>query len=248
MKIGGEIKSSPKFYPKMTRTEKIMGISIIAIIIIFFFRECSNQNDKNNLVNDISTYKDTAQFYSLKVNGIAVDVAYNKSLQLENKNQLESIIKKNDTLAKLISKFKAVSSTTIINNITNISGDTIKLADSIPCDFKPFQVRRDSIYYHFLGTISPKYFSIDSLTIPNKQSIVIGKKKLGFLKGTEERAEIINSNPLIKTTNIESYVINKKKKRLGIGPSIGYGFQFNPTGVRTGIFLGVSAQYNLIQF
>ena len=196
----------------LTQTEKILGGVIIAIILFFGFREWQSRKNADDLINDIANYKDSAQFYSLKVNGMEVDVAFNKSLVLSNKDQLESIIKKNDTLAKLISKFKAISSTTIINNITNITGDTIKLTDSIPCDFKAFKVRRDSIHYHFLGTISPKYFTIDSLTIPNKQSIVIGKKKLGFLKGTEERVEIVNSNPLIKTLNIESYVISKPKK------------------------------------
>lgn len=216
MKIGRELKSFPIFQKNMqlTRTEKILGGVIIAIILFFGFREWQNRNNTDSLVNDIANYKDSAQFYSLKVNGMAVDVAYNKSLQLSNKNQLESIIKKNDTLAKLISKFKNVASTTIINNNTTINGDTMKFkkGDSIPCDFKAFKVRRDSAHYRFLGTISPKYFSIDSLTIPNKQSMVIGEKKLGFLKGTEMRAEIVNSNPLIKTLNIESYVINKKKK------------------------------------
>lgn len=229
-------------------SEKIMGIGIIVMSIIFLFRECSNQNDKNNLVNDISNYKDSAKFYNLKVNGMQVAVAYNQSLQLENKNQLESILKKNDTLSKLISKFKAISSTTIINNITNISGDTIKLTDSIPCDFKAFKVRRDSIYYHFIGTIAPKYFSIDTLIIPNKQSIIIGEKKLGFFRGTEIRAEIINSNPLIKTSNIESYVINKKKKRLGVGISAGYGISFLDNNVSLKPAINFSLNYNFIEF
>lgn len=196
-----------------TNTEKIMGGVILALIFFFGFRECMHQKSKDDLINDIVNYKDSAQFYQLKVNGMQVDVAFNKSLVLENKDQLESLIKKNDTLSKLISKFKDVKSTTIINQYTTINGDTIRLkGDSIPCDFKAFKVRRDSAHYHFVGTISPKFFSIDSLRIPNKQSIVIGKKKLGFLRGTEDRVEIINSNPLIKTTNIESYVISKKKK------------------------------------
>lgn len=198
----------------LTNTEKIMAGVILAIILFFGFREYQNRKNADDLINNIANYKDSAQFYSMKVNGMEVDVAFNKSLVLSNKDQLESIIKKNDTLAKLISKFKAVSSTTIINNNTTILGDTMKYKgkDSIPCDFKAFKVRRDSIHYHFVGTIASKFFAIDSITIPNKQSIVIGKKKLGFLKGTEERVEIVNSNPLIKTTNIENYVINKPKK------------------------------------
>ena len=226
-----------------------MGVAIIVVILFFGFREWQNRNNTDNLVNDIANYKDSAQFYSMKVNGMEVDVAFNKSLQLSNQNQLESIIKKNDTLAKLISKFKNVASTTIINNNTTINGDTMKFKkDSIPCDFKAFKIRRDSVHYRFVGTISSKFFSIDSLTIPNKQSIVIGEKKLGFLKGTEMRAEIVNSNPLIKTSNIESYVINKKKKRLGIGTSVGYGLSFGENKVSLRPSLNLSVNYNIFEF
>jgi len=192
---------------------RIMGVIIIFIMLFFGFRECQNRKNTDDLIADIANYKDSAQFYLLKLNGQEVEISYNKSLALENKEQLEALVKKNDTLAKLVSKFKDIKSTTIINNNTTIVGDTIKIkGDSIPCDFKPFHVRRDSAYYNFLGTIAKNYFTIDSLTIPNKQSIVIGEKKLGLFKGKELRAEIINSNPLVKVTNIESYVVSKPKK------------------------------------
>lgn len=233
---------------QLTTTEKIMGGVIIALIFFFLFRECGHQRDENNLVNNIANYKDTVKFDKIKINEQEVAIAYNASLQLENKDQLESLLKKHDTLYAMIKKFKDVKSTTIINQYTTINGDTIPLRDSIPCDFKAFKVRRDSIYYHFVGTIAPKYFSIDSLFIPNKQSIIVGTKKLGFLRGVEERAEIVNSNPLIHIANIESYVLNKKKKRFGIGASVGYGFSLNGNIVRTSPYIGVSANYNLFEF
>jgi len=195
-----------------TNTEKIMVGVILAIIMFFGFRECSNRKSQNELIDGIANYKDSAQFYSVKVNGKDVEIAYNQSLVLQSKEQLESVIKKNDTLAKLVKKYKDVKATIIIKTTTSIKHDTIPIDRPIPCDFAPIKVRRDSAYYNFVGTISPKFFSIDTLSIPNKQSLVIGTKKLGFLKGTEERAEIVNSNPLIRTSNIESYVINKPKK------------------------------------
>lgn len=192
--------------------EIVLFSGCIILAWFVFVKGCRSQKEIDELINNISNYKDTAQFYKLKVNGNSVDVAFNQSLALENKKQLEAVLAKNDTLLKLISKFKKIASTTIINQYTTINGDTIRLKDSIPCNFKPFQVRRDSAYYHFLGTIAPNYFSIDSLTIPNKQSIVIGEKKLGFLRGTEKRVEIVNSNPLIRTDKIQNYVIQGKKK------------------------------------
>lgn len=205
--------------------EIVLFATSIFLAFFLFVKGCRDQKEVDELVNRISNYKDSAQFYKLKVNGSPVDVAFNQSLVLQTQNQLEAVLAKNDTLVKLISKFKKIASTTIINQYTTINGDTIKLkGDSIPCSFKPFQVRRDSAYYHFMGTIAPNYFSIDSLSIPNRQNIVIGEKKLGFLRGTEKRVEIVNSNPLIHTDKIQNYVIQGKKKwhqttafKVGIG-------------------------------
>lgn len=193
--------------------EIVLFAASIFLAFFLFIKGCRNQKEIDELVNNIANYKDSAQFYKIKVNGNPVDVAFNQSLILENKKQLQAVLAKNDTLLKLISKFKKIAGTTIINQYTSITADTIKLkGDSIPCNFKPFKVKRDSAYYHFVGTIAPSFFSIDSLRIPNKQSIVMGEKKLGFLKGTEKRVEIVNSNPLIHTDKIQSYVIQEKKK------------------------------------
>jgi len=53
---------------------------------------------------------------------------------------------------------------------------------------------------------------------------------LGFLKGTERRVEIINTNPYMQVSNIGSYVIDDSKKwwqrplvTFIIGGAVGYG-------------------------
>lgn len=233
----------------MSTREKIGAGLIIALAAALFLQRCINSRERDNLVTDIANYSDSAKYYKVKVDGLEVDVAYNKSLVLENKDQVSALIKKNDTLYKLFSKFKDVGSATIVNNYTTINNDTIRLkGDSIPCDFKAFKVRRDSVHYHFVGTIAKNFFTIDTLYIPNKQSFVIGKKKLGFLRGTEERIEIVNSNPLVKVSTIESYVVSRNKKRFGIGISAGYGIMVGQNSVTKGPYIGISASYNPIQF
>ena len=235
---------------KFTNRDKVMAGLILVIILFFGFRECSHQEEKNELVNNVANYKDTAQYYNLKVNGMEVEVAYNKSLVLNNQKQFESVIAKNDTLLKLVKKFKSVQSGTIINNYTTINGDTIiyKKGDSIPCDFKAFKIRRDSVHYKFVGTIGKNFFSIDTLSIPNKIDLIIGRKKLGFLRRGEERAEIINSNPLVKTTNIGNYVVVSKKKRFGIGASAGYGIHLDNNILKMSPTINLSVNYNVLEF
>lgn len=197
---------------RFTFLEKCLSLAILVVTLIFAFREGCNGKQTDSLIIDIQNYKDSAQHYKVTINGLSKDVAYNKSLVIENENQLKAISGKNAELSALVNKYKDVSSASVIRTETRIINDTIRLKDSIPCNFDPIKVKRDSVNYFFAGTISPKFFSIDSLSIPNKQNIVIGKKKLGFLKGTEYRIEILNTNPLIKTTNIENYVLKDKKK------------------------------------
>lgn len=233
---------------RFSRLEKIMGGIILALILLSGIREGCNNLDKNKLIHEGANYKDSAQHYSLKVGELKVLVATNKSLVLENDKQIKSVLSSmNDTIAKLVRKFKEIKSGTIINNYTTINNDTIKLhGDSIPCDFKPFKVRRDSIHYKFTGTIAKGYFSIDTLKIPNKISLIIGREKVGFLK-YEDRAAITNSNPLVHTSNIGNYEVIKRKKRIGLGVSAGYGLSFGKENVSLRPSLNLSVNYNLLE-
>lgn len=238
-------------FNQLTNRDKIMGGIILLIILFFGWREWTHQRNANELTTDVVNYKDSAKYYNMKVDGMEVEVAYNKSLVLQNDKQLKSVVSAiNDTIAKLVKKFKDIKVASVINNNTTIIGDTMKYkkGDSIPCKFKPFQVARDSAHYHFVGTISQKYFSIDTLKIPNQQSLVFGTKKMGFLKRPEQRAEIVNSNPLVKVTNIKSYVIEPDKKRIGIGASVGYGLQVGNNAITLNPYIGISLNYNLISF
>jgi glutaredoxin-related protein len=205
----------------MFTKERIPYIIIIALILILLLREGCNMSDKNNSIKAIAEYKTEAKHYK-GLNG--VDVAQNKALMLDNQEQIKALLNKNDTLSALMKKYKNLKNVTIINNSTQIFNDSIPYDTiRIPCDFKPFQVIRDSSHYQFVGTVAPKYFKIDSLTIPDEQSIVFGKRKMGFLKRAEWTTEVVHSNPLINTTNIGSYSIqeNRKKVVLSVGASYG---------------------------
>jgi len=188
--------------------DRILGGVIILLLILFVFRECQNQSNTDDLVLDITNYSDSAKYYKGK-NGTLI--AYNKTLNVENEKQLKAVLSKYDTLSQILEKFKDIKSTTIIKETITIKHDSILFEKKIPCDFEPFKVKRDSLYYTFRGTIGQDFFSIDTLSIPNQQSIVVGRKKVGFLKH-EYRAEVINSNPLVNVTNIGSYAIKPKKK------------------------------------
>ncbi len=102
------------------------------------------------------------------------------------------------------------------------------------------------------GNIS-QVVTIDSIFIPeysgkpfelnNTLSFVIGKTK-GFFN-SEYKIRAVNSNPMIQTVGLDSYVFKPAKKRFGVGIQVGYGvganFALTP-------YIGIGLSYDLIRF
>lgn len=183
-------------------------ILIVACIVFFTWRECSNQKRFDNLVDEIANYSDSAKYFKGK-NGELI--AYNNTLKVQNEDQLRSIVSTNEQIREEIKKFKSVREVTTIKEKVFIH-DTVELpANVIPCDFKPFTIRKDNKNYTFKGILSQKDFVIDSLYIPNDINIIVGKRKVGFLK-YEDQFTVSNSNPYITTTNLKNISVKTEKK------------------------------------
>lgn len=207
------ILKSKMIFKSITVREIILFGTCLFLSYFLFIKGCTNQKDIDELIKNISNYKDSAQLYKLKVNGGLVDVSFNNSVILENERQLKILFAQNDTILKQLSKFKKATSTTVINQYTTIHNDTIPgKKDAEGSETLTFEKYSEHYQLKASFPLGHNYFIIDTLVIPNTQSILIGEKKLGFLKGTEKRIEIINSNPLIKTNTIKNYVIQHRKK------------------------------------
>lgn len=185
-------------------------IIISVLLIIFVVREGCNQKTTDNLIQDITSYSDSAKFERLK-NGALISV--NTSLKLQSQDQLRVLASNlGDTVKQMFDKFKSVNSVTYVTNQFFTGKDTIKFETKIPCSFPPFKVRREvSKSYKFVGTIGQDYFAIDSLSVPDSMTIIHGRKKVSFLK-YDHVVAINHSNPLMITTNITDLKYDPKKK------------------------------------
>jgi len=205
----------------MINKERVPYIIIIILVVLLILREGCNKSSQNDLIADIADYKTEVTTYKTKK---GIEVAQNKTLMLENQEQIKSLLgRKDEALSELMKEYKRLKNVTIINNMIeirdSISFDSIR----IPCDFEPFPIVRDSSHYAFNATIGKDFLKIDSLKIPDKQSIVFGKRKMGFLKRREYTVEVVHSNPLIKTTNIGSYAVKEKRKKIVLSIGVSYG-------------------------
>tara|TARA_R100000655_G_C2935058_1_gene184706 strand:- start:47 stop:760 length:714 start_codon:yes stop_codon:yes gene_type:complete len=214
---------------------------VLILVCIFWFRSCSiNSSIQKDLSNYDKVINDTISYYETK-NG---DIVATKNALEGSKEALQLLLSaKNDSLkqfSNLVKKFRMVNSATNVKTITVI--DSIKVPYTIDGVVfnKPFNLKEP--HYTINGNSTNTGLFINDLTIPNTQSVVVGKRKTGFFK-TEYKVEVQNSNPFIKTTDADAFTLKETKKRLGVGIYVGYGL--NNTGLTPQ--LGVGLSYNVIR-
>lgn len=193
-------------------TKRLLSYFILTAIfvVLLLMQRCQHQRETDNLLIDVSNYKDTAYFYEAE-NGKLV--AFNDVLELQNQTQAEALLSKDEDFKTLLEGIKSLDAAGSVTTIYKIKHDTIKLHDTIPCDFDPIAMDKHTDSYDFFATITPSDLIIDSLYIPNVMKFVVGEQKTGFLK-KERRIEVINSNPLVQTTGVTAYTIEDKPNKL----------------------------------
>lgn len=156
------------------------------------------------------------------------------------KRDLKEIIKTKDAaLQSALKTFKKPVAAASVKTIVEI--DTVFIPYEKIVDFEFSRTfKKDTKYYSINGVANQKGVDVLNVSIPNTQTLVIGKKRVGFLK-YETTVDIINSNPLIKVDELEAFSFKSKPKRFGLGVFVGYSTELE-------VVIGVGVSYNLISF
>lgn len=218
------------------------GIVITAIIAILFIKGC-RLGSTVALNSVLDNYKDTVMFLKTKS---GEEVAYNKALKLSFNNFKAAA---HDSIQLLLSDLgmKKTDYITIIR--TEIQIDSIP---SVPLNITPskfdtsFRIKHD--HYDIYGRLTNESLSLQRITIPNTSTIIVGDRKPKFFSKREYIVTVTNSNPFLNTTGLQSYTFQEKNSRFSIGPSIGYGFYFDPKNstVGHGFTASIGIGYRLI--
>jgi hypothetical protein len=185
-------------------------LAIIVLVLLLILREGCNSRNTDKLISDIANYKTESSVYKTK---LGLEINTNKALALQTQDQMKSLLASNDTMREWVKEFKEIKGGVIVRETTIVREVAVPFDKLIPCDFKPFQAKKETKDFLFYTTIANTGLTIDSLKIPNEAKIIIGDKKTGFLKmKTSLVIEVNNSNPYIKTSNISGFVYEPKKK------------------------------------
>lgn len=220
------------------------GILIMSIVILLLLLDrCNKSRIHDRDVEALRNYKDTVMQYKGQ-NGVLVD--YNKSLELSRKTFLENT---SDSIRRLLENIEIPKPEviTIIKErfyVDSIPSVSLNLRD---CKFDTtFSIKEQ--YYEVTGQVTDKFLSLKEIMIPNTITMVIGDRKEKWWKKREHIATITHSNPYINSSGIQSFVLQEKQSRWSVGPSIGYGFYYDPWkgNAGHGITGGVALTYRVI--
>ena len=209
----------------------ILGL-IVLCIYLWRGKKYSEKVSTNNietLTSDIKEFKTKQGLW-----------AFEKQAFEGTEKDLKQIIKTKDAaLQNALKTFKKRVAAASIKTIVEI--DTVFIPYDKTVDFEFSETfKKDTKYYSINGVANQKGVDVLNVSIPNTQTLVIGKKKVGFLKD-ETTVDVINSNPLIKVDELEAFSFKSKPKRFGLGVFVGYSTELE-------VVIGVGVSYNLISF
>ena len=209
----------------------------LVVLCIYLFRQ-NNYNQKT-AKNNIGVLTDSIGYFKTREGLWGAE----KRVFIGTQKQLKQLVNQQSlAFRNALKSFKKPSSAAVIKTETKI--DTVfipyeKEIETIIAEFNlPFS--KKTKFYSINGSATNQGLNILNITIPNTQTVVFGKKRIGFLKN-EHRIEVVNSNPLIKTTYLDGLIYKPKKHRFGIGFFLGYSMDLKPT-------IGFGLSYNTIKF
>jgi len=253
------------------RIYKVVGITIIVILILLNIRSCKNTQDtKRDYVNTINALQDTMTTYynkdGMQVAKISLIETEKASMFLDIKSKDAVIIKLQEEVKKNKNRIGKSGSVTVITNTTELntvdttsyitSKDTIIRNDTVFIypEYSSFirkGLRIDSSYWITANVKANRDSTSFELGIQNSYTVVLGMEKAKSFKGLFKPkiafAEVTNENPYTSTKTLRSYQVKvPRPKRLGIGVNVGYGIILDKKPIFRP-YIGIGLQYNIIE-
>lgn len=214
-----------------------MIIIVLCINTIFTVKGCQQYKEQNN--QNLIALTDTIKYYTTK-NG---DTYVSKEMLIGDLNTLKLV---NDSLFKVIKEMKLKKPESVVyieNQIDNGKKDTVWVINNDTVYEKKYLSKDfnfNNEYRELEGNVSLKDSTL---------SLSIDKDKVFFdytLAIENNKVYVKSNNPYIKYNDIQGIELPKPKKSIWgitVGPSVGYGYDFN--GKKFGPTIGINATVGL---
>jgi hypothetical protein len=233
------------------KKDYILSIALIVMVVLFYTQCEQNESlkEENTLhINSDAELKEYKNKEGLYVSQIAILTTEREKDFLKFKSKDSTILKLQEAVEEYKGKLRSV---TIHSGTTSSSGGSITVIS------KTDTIRKDSLIYLYptyeskwsnkweIGSIKATKDSVfRDIKINNEYEITIGNVKNGMFKKKTSEVIVKNLNPNTQTTELKTYEVAQKDKRINLGLQAGYGIGL--TTMRPTPYIGVGISFNLI--
>lgn len=219
----------------------------ILIVVFAFttFQQCQKaENAERNAESVANFLNDSIRYYK---NELGQEIAHKSVLQGDY-NSLKVLLSRQidstNQLKDLVDRYKNVLAAANITTETII--EKIEIPYEIPVEMeftRDFSVSKQ--YYRITGVSTNNGITLDEIFIPNTQSLAIGELKSKPFKPSQLEISVVNSNPHVKTTGLDSFIYTVRPKRFGVSVCAGFGIGQN---LIISPQVGIGVTYDFLQF
>lgn len=212
--------------------EKIVIVVLILIMFILGYKGCQVYREKQNLLNQVSSYQDGEKAFKVKQLADSSTIAEQKQTILTQNEAIKlGLLKLEGDIKKVQSQVSQsqninisdISFPFVPDNFADTSGLYARIAANIDCKrvvdtilsktvFVPKDFNLKDKWYSVDGVINKSGITFDSIKLNNESSVTVGWKKTGFLNLRKEAVvEVRNTNPYLQVTKMDNVVIRPKK-------------------------------------
>ena len=180
------------------------------ILFILIASKCERNNEFEDLSTQLAKQRTQNAEFRVKIKSDSSVIADQKTLILENNKDIQKMLKQVSDGLKDVQSRVEIKYITQIESVLVPYDSPVYYLDSQAVRI-PLKFKRQHANYFIGGTLKKEGILFDSLTIPNKLSVTIGKERQSIWKKPETIVRVQSSNPYVRIDSMNNIVLKDKK-------------------------------------
>jgi hypothetical protein len=195
-----------KKYKDLIRS--IASMSLLCVCLLLGVRSCELVKETSQSTIDLLKLQQDKLELKKTIDDKGREIANIQVIVLDKDKKIQEQLKEINKLKSLDTKV-ILDTKTIYDTLTIALHDTTVISKTDTVKYKKFNFNDDWLVIK--GKVENSKLIFDSLQVNNKYKIEIGDEKVGLFK-KEKKVYVINENPHTSTSDLQSFVLNDKKK------------------------------------
>ena len=186
----------------------VLAMFLLCACILLGVRSCELVKETSQSTIDLLKLQQDKLELKKTIDDKGREIANIQVIVLDKDNKIQEQLKEINKLKSLDVKV-ILDTKTIYDTLTIALHDTTIISKTDTIKYKKFNFNDDWLVIK--GKVENSKLIFDSLQVNNKYKIEIGDEKVGLFK-KEKKVYVINENPHTSTSDLQSFVLNDKKK------------------------------------